>query len=289
MANTAIAGRQARKNMKAQFGYDTKKAAQQFQYDTQAWERTNLYNSPEQVMARYKAAGLNPNLIYGGGMGNTAGSAPAQEAVAPDARHLPPTMMLPSTVLSEFQDFTMKRVQTDNLKKQSQILEEERINKNLQNQWLSRSMQGRLENLTEEYLGKSRKRFEMMETWPFRYEREGLSNKQIEARIRSLSAGSDLAEQKKIQLESLFPGQLEMQGLNLEKTRRGLNLLQLQKLSMQAKIDYQKMVNEYYEEMFYLQAGKSLAQGAAPIVDMLINYGKSKAKGQAKPYGRIGR
>lgn len=36
------------------------------------WARTNEYNSPLNQMARLKAAGLNPHLIYGGGPGNVS-------------------------------------------------------------------------------------------------------------------------------------------------------------------------------------------------------------------------
>lgn len=49
---------------------------EQWQRERQAaledWNRENAYNSPAAQMERYKAAGLNPNLIYG--QSNTAGS-----------------------------------------------------------------------------------------------------------------------------------------------------------------------------------------------------------------------
>lgn len=38
-------------------------------YNTAQWNAQNAYNSPEEVMQRYESAGLNPNLIYGGGSG----------------------------------------------------------------------------------------------------------------------------------------------------------------------------------------------------------------------------
>lgn len=38
-------------------------------YNTSMWNAQNAYNSPEEVMQRYTDAGLNPNLIYGGGAG----------------------------------------------------------------------------------------------------------------------------------------------------------------------------------------------------------------------------
>lgn len=39
------------------------------------WERENKYNSPVEQMRRLRAAGLNPDLVYGGNVANTAGSA----------------------------------------------------------------------------------------------------------------------------------------------------------------------------------------------------------------------
>ena len=38
------------------------------------WNMQNEYNSPKNVMARYKEAGLNPNLIYGNGTNASAGT-----------------------------------------------------------------------------------------------------------------------------------------------------------------------------------------------------------------------
>lgn len=45
-----------------------------YQRSVQQWNAQNLYNSPEAQMARFKAAGLNPHLIYGrGNEGNASG------------------------------------------------------------------------------------------------------------------------------------------------------------------------------------------------------------------------
>ena len=39
-------------------------AEEQNIYNTSMWEKANAYNTPSAQMARYKAAGLNPNLVY---------------------------------------------------------------------------------------------------------------------------------------------------------------------------------------------------------------------------------
>ena len=57
--------------------FNRKLAKYQYELDQQAIDRQNAYNSPVQQMARYKEAGLNPNMIYGSG-----GSAGNQTEVA---------------------------------------------------------------------------------------------------------------------------------------------------------------------------------------------------------------
>lgn len=56
-----------------------KLADEAYQKDVAMWNMQNEYNSPAAQMQRLQQAGLNPNLVYGGGSvtGNTAGSAPS--------------------------------------------------------------------------------------------------------------------------------------------------------------------------------------------------------------------
>lgn len=49
-------------------------AHQQNQFNVSQWNQENAYNSPEQQMARFRAAGLNPSLVYG--QQNLAGNSP---------------------------------------------------------------------------------------------------------------------------------------------------------------------------------------------------------------------
>lgn len=76
------------------------------------WNMQNEYNSPQQTMARLKAAGLNPNLIYGGATAGNAGeprgsSVSAGQAKAPE---------LPGNIgqsLLAYQDFQQKELNQD--------------------------------------------------------------------------------------------------------------------------------------------------------------------------------
>lgn len=88
----------------------------QYSKDLEMWNRNNEYNSPEAQMARLKTAGLNPNLVYGSGSvaGNTSGSLPRYQA--PQLRA--PEIRLSNSldVLGRFQDFKLKKENTDNAK-----------------------------------------------------------------------------------------------------------------------------------------------------------------------------
>lgn len=52
-----------------------------FNQNLKMWELNNSYNDPSAQMERLQAAGLNPNLVYGGGnvSGNVSGSTPTYE------------------------------------------------------------------------------------------------------------------------------------------------------------------------------------------------------------------
>lgn len=102
-----------------------------FQYskDLEMWNRANEYNLPANQMDRFKAAGLNPNLIYG--QGNLA-STQLPKFNAPTAQYnYKPIVDIPS-MLSTFQDFQVKQAQIDNLKSQNKVIEENALLKDWQ-------------------------------------------------------------------------------------------------------------------------------------------------------------
>ena len=68
---------------KATRAHNLKLAQLQNQWNIEQWERNNDYNSPENQVARLKAAGLNPDLLYGGGIENTSTSSPQMTSGAP--------------------------------------------------------------------------------------------------------------------------------------------------------------------------------------------------------------
>lgn len=60
--------------------YNVELANMAFQHDVDMWNRQNVYNTPLEQMNRLKAAGLNPNLMYGQGNTGNASGAPSYDA-----------------------------------------------------------------------------------------------------------------------------------------------------------------------------------------------------------------
>lgn len=108
---------QSKSNQDRQNAANRALAEYQYSKDLEMWNRGNRYNSPEEQMSRLKAAGLNPNMVYGSGSatGNTATNLPKYQAPQMEFNQLP--MQLPDAI-SRFQDFALKNAQIDNLQEQ---------------------------------------------------------------------------------------------------------------------------------------------------------------------------
>ncbi|WP_270568770.1 hypothetical protein [Coprobacter secundus] len=73
---------QAKENQKNR-EYNLMLARQQNQWNIEQWQRENDYNSPSAQMARYRQAGLNPDLIYG--QQNTSAASPVLTSGVPSS------------------------------------------------------------------------------------------------------------------------------------------------------------------------------------------------------------
>lgn len=66
--------------------YNLNLAKMQNQWSIEQWNRENAYNSPQAQIARMKAAGLNPDMMFGGGVsGNLSASSPQMTSGAPSS------------------------------------------------------------------------------------------------------------------------------------------------------------------------------------------------------------
>ncbi|QCQ85133.1 DNA pilot protein [Blackfly microvirus SF02] len=87
------------------------------------WNRQNAYNNPSAQMERYKAAGLNPNLIYG--QSNTA--APVRSSSPMSVKREAPVSNIGGAVaqgLGAYQDSRIKQMQLDYNSKLQQLTDE---------------------------------------------------------------------------------------------------------------------------------------------------------------------
>lgn len=71
---------------KRQFKNQKKAMEIQLQQNKELWDYQNAYNTPQAQMERLRAAGLNPNLIYGNGSGGMGTAGPIQGADVPAER-----------------------------------------------------------------------------------------------------------------------------------------------------------------------------------------------------------
>lgn len=100
-----------------------------YQRSLNMWNLQNEYNSPTQQMARIRAAGLNPNLVYGNGVtGNSTGSTPQYEP----AKFSAPTMQAYrgwnlgiSDAISQFLAYRTVKAQVDNMEAQNSLIRQQ--------------------------------------------------------------------------------------------------------------------------------------------------------------------
>lgn len=78
--DTTVQSQTARKNTEKTIEAQRYEAEKAYQRQVEMWHMQNAYNSPEQQMKRFGAAGLNPNLIYGQGSSGNANRAPEYQA-----------------------------------------------------------------------------------------------------------------------------------------------------------------------------------------------------------------
>lgn len=86
------------------------------------WQMMNEYNSPEAQMERLQSAGLNPNLVYGGGA-TTEGA--TVRSTNMDSWHPQAVRFDPSEAVLGYSDVRAKAAQTDNVKAATDVAKQE--------------------------------------------------------------------------------------------------------------------------------------------------------------------
>jgi len=98
-----------------------KMAEYAYSKDLEMWNRQNEYNNPQSQMNRFKEAGLNPALIYGKGSSGNATTMPKYAAPTLKEKTQLPDI---TGVIPAYQDYQLKRAQTDVATNQARLLDE---------------------------------------------------------------------------------------------------------------------------------------------------------------------
>lgn len=129
-----VQNRKAREFSEKMYGVQRKDALADF-------NMTNFYNSPAEQMARLKAAGLNPNLVYGTGtVANNASG--VRSSSAPGWSPTAPKVDMGGAVQQGLQAYTstnMMQLQIENLRKNNELLDAEKIKKFLESIQINQS------------------------------------------------------------------------------------------------------------------------------------------------------
>ncbi|AXH77291.1 MAG: DNA pilot protein [Microviridae sp.] len=117
---TALSARRENQNIKMANEQNKYMAQYQYNKDLENWNRVNEYNSPAAQMERFKAAGLNPNLIYSRGSAGLASEIPRYQAPQSDFSFRPFTNI--PEAISKYQEYQMNRAGLENKKAQNMLL-----------------------------------------------------------------------------------------------------------------------------------------------------------------------
>lgn len=97
------------------------------------WNMQNAYNSPSSQMARFKDAGLNPNLIYGQGSNGNSNSIPTPDVQSVNFRS-PQLQGGKTDVLSAMlaqADLRIKNAQVSNIEAQNDVIRQQAMQQRL--------------------------------------------------------------------------------------------------------------------------------------------------------------
>lgn len=113
--------------------------ALQQQYAVENWLRETNYNSPKEQMARFRAAGLNPNLVYGDGVAGMVSPAIS----SPTA----PSAPMPAVGMPSFGSTAAEVSQIVSAMASAKKVGSETIAQNLENKYLSETLNERINSV----------------------------------------------------------------------------------------------------------------------------------------------
>lgn len=113
---------QQRRMQKKTIEANKEQARYAYSQEMEMMNRMNDYNSPASQMARFRDAGLNPNMIYGSGSGGAGNQSSIAKYNAPTLQYNQNPIVNVPEMLSMYQNFQMKQAQINNLKAQNDAI-----------------------------------------------------------------------------------------------------------------------------------------------------------------------
>lgn len=244
IAEGIINSRTAKRNTDMTIKANKEMAEYQYSKDLEMWNRGNVYNAPEAQMERLKAAGLNPNMVYGGGAAGAAGtSGQLPKYNAPTLNYNYEAPVHPGQLLGMYQDFQIRQAQANNLVEQNKILKHEAEIKKYEEQFRADTLIPRSEMEWEKY-----------------YPMKATKQAQLETIQQNL-------KQKK----ELFPTQLQYQQGQIKQQEAAIQ-------KMEADTELTNKQNEWYLTKMFSQLG---LQAAGKIADFMPTGKAAKVIGGA--------
>lgn len=192
-------------------------AEYQYEKNLEMWNRQNEYNSPARQMERLKAAGLNPNLVYGNGAVGNASSAPPQ--------YDRPTINPVSNggfVSDAVQHGIFTSAQLDNLKQQTEL---SKTQQKVQDAQIAKYGQ----EVSESIARTARSKFDLQLAEELKQNSVEMANENLR-RIRTSNAGQEIMNDYNKARTMLIPLQKKLTENQIEQVATAV---------AQAKWDYQ--------------------------------------------------
>lgn len=237
--NAASTARTSRKNTEqtiaanmnmSEYAYSQDKNAAELAYQRglDMWKIQNQYNDPQSQMARLKAAGLNPNLVYGTGTvaGNQSGPTPRYDAPsyrAPNVTYRQEPFQMPVDAISRYQEFEMRQAQINNIKAQTENIH-------------ARTVSESFKKLLYEF-GAKTSEFELNR-------RQDLSPYQ-QSIVESQAQGAALDVESQIKRISLLDRETVLRDLDIEYKRAGLTTQQINQERAKAETLWTQYRNQW--------------------------------------------
>jgi hypothetical protein len=205
------------------------------------WNMQNAYNDPKQQMQRLKEAGLNPNLVYGGGATTTAQPIKSPDAQVPniDIQKIPETM-------SAYQNVQTSQLEYSRIQKAIELLDAQK--KNTEANTLSTLAGTDLKNLDKEAKGIMNQFIPEMQA----------------EKVRATKTGTDIKISQNEMDKLMFPNKIDKVLAEIGNMKARTDMIPTQKRALETSIKNMQQKMNFFglTESQKLETGKILQESA---------------------------